>query len=58
MRGVTRGLPNVAHIREFLLTRLMRGVTIVNNYFITNEIFLLTRLMRGVTPYRFGIIRP
>ena len=41
---------------QFLLTRLMRGVTQTEPSETTTELFLLTRLMRGVTDlfHRFG----
>ena len=49
MRGVTE-LCRPAHlICEFLLTRLMRGVTYCQMVGRGTRLFLLTRLMRGVT---------
>ncbi len=55
MRGVTpaRALA-LAYSLAFLLTRLMRGVTIVFCTIDKTEKFLLTRLMRGVTRARAG----
>ena len=50
MRGVTyRSIYNYRSILQFLLTRLMRGVTRSAAATIGRLQFLLTRLMRGVT---------
>ena len=56
MRGVT-GDSNGEFITNyaFLLTRLMRGVTLENAQVVLENAFLLTRLMRGVT--RLGLER-
>ena len=50
MRGVTDAYYQITDPAAFLLTRLMRGVTLEScslQFFL--HIFLLTRLMRGVT---------
>ena len=36
----------------FLLTRLLRGATMIRSHFTSNNRFLLTRLLRGATPNR------
>ena len=49
MRGVTDNPVNALVAISFLLTRLMRGVTLVLLVSFPTYLFLLTRLMRGVT---------
>ena len=50
MRGVTEVYVSPGHgLHPFLLTRLMRGVTLSQKSERGYFIFLLTRLMRGVT---------
>ena len=48
----------MSYLLQFLLTRLMRGVT--DGFALGRQIggFLLTRLMRGVTPLRRASARP
>ena len=53
MRGVTSLGIETSNILLFLLTRLMRGVTISFRLSAETEAFLLTRLMRGVTEEQF-----
>ena len=49
MRGVTSGIGVFFAQIGFLLTRLMRGVTLYALNTVSIVSFLLTRLMRGVT---------
>ena len=50
MRGVTGSRDTTSsRTPPFLLTRLMRGVTVNDAIDTPNSAFLLTRLMRGVT---------
>ena len=53
MRGVTACPARWLFGQTFLLTRLMRGVTLWSNKNSTSVLFLLTRLMRGVTALGF-----
>ena len=50
MRGVTdKANRSPEEVKEFQLTRLMRGVTLPKNSTCSKAKFQLTRLMRGVT---------
>ena len=49
MRGVTEHRRQTEWAKQFLLTRLMRGVTSRLSSWLIGISFLLTRLMRGVT---------